>query len=113
MSTILITGCSSGLGLLTALEFARAGDDVYAGVRDLDTADHLRGSARDGQLKLNIVGLDVTDPSSVHDCVSRVIEEAGRIDVLVNNAAIATFAAVEDTDDDEAQRMMQTNFLGP
>ena len=60
-----------------------------------------------------MVVIDVVDPASVEACVSGVIAASGRIDVLVNNAAVATFAAVEDTDDDEAQRIMETNFMGP
>ena len=112
MSTILITGCSSGFGLLTAVEFARAGDDVYAGVRDADTADQLRASAEEHK-NLNVVVVDVDDLASVDACVSGVIDASGRIDVLVNNAAVATFAAVEDTDDEEAHRIMETNFMGP
>ena len=112
MSTILITGCSSGFGLLTAVEFARAGDDVYAGVRDADTADQLRAAAKQHE-QLNMVVIDVLDPASVEACVSGVIAASGRIDVLVNNAAVATFAAIEDTDDDETRRIMETNFMGP
>jgi NAD(P)-dependent dehydrogenase (short-subunit alcohol dehydrogenase family) len=113
VSTILITGCSSGFGLRTAVEFARAGDDVHAGVRDAGTADQLRAAAEQHE-RLNIVVIDVVDPASVEACVSGVIAASGRIDVLVNNAAaVATFAAVEDTDDDEARRIMETNFMGP
>jgi NAD(P)-dependent dehydrogenase (short-subunit alcohol dehydrogenase family) len=112
VSTILITGCSSGFGLLTAVEFARAGDDVYAGVRDAGTADQLRAAAEQHQ-NLSMVVVDVVDPVSVEACVSRVIAASGRIDVLVNNAAVATFAAVEDTEEDEARRIMETNFMGP
>src|SRR5215207_2879380 len=94
VGTILITGCSSGFGLLTAVEFARGGDDVYAGVRDPDTADQLRAAAEQHR-NLNVVVVDVDDLASVEACVSRVIDASGRIDVLVNNAAVATFAAVE------------------
>jgi NAD(P)-dependent dehydrogenase (short-subunit alcohol dehydrogenase family) len=112
VSTILITGCSSGFGLLTAVEFTRAGDEVYAGVRDAGTADQLRAAAEQHQ-NLNVVVLDVVDPASVEACVAGVIAASGRIDVLVNNAAVATFGAIEDTDDDEARRIMETNFMGP
>jgi NAD(P)-dependent dehydrogenase (short-subunit alcohol dehydrogenase family) len=112
VSTILITGCSSGFGLLTAVEFARAGDDVYAGVRDAGTAEQLRAAAQQ-HANLNVVVIDVVDPASVEEAVADVVAASGRIDVLVNNAAVATFAAVEDTDDDEAGRIMETNFMGP
>ena len=113
MSTILISGCSSGFGLLAALEFARQGDRVYAGVRNADSAGELSGRAAAEQLAVEVVALDVNDPASVHECVSRVTSEAGGLDVLVNNAGIATFAAVEDTDDDEVRHILETNVLGP
>ena len=113
MSSILITGCSSGFGLLTALEFARAGDDVYAGVRDVDSAAQLRDAASEEHLRVDILELDVLEAASVEACVANVLSDVGKIDVLVNNAAVASFAAVEDTDDDEARRIIDTNFMGP
>src|SRR3954447_23634245 len=102
---------SSGFGLLSAVEFARAGDDVYAGMRDAEAADQLRAAAEQHK-QLNVVVIDVVDPASVEACVSGVIAASGRINVLVNNPAVATFAAVGDTDDDdEARRIMETNFM--
>jgi len=113
MSSILITGCSSGFGLLTALEFARSGDEVYAGVRSVESADQLRARAAEQQLDVNVVTIDVLDPACVEACVAQVLSQSGRIDVLVNNAAIATVAAVEDSDDELARGIMDTNFMGP
>ena len=111
MSTILITGCSSGFGLLPAVQFAEAGDAVYAGVRGAGTAGQLRAVA-DEHEQLNIVDIDVVDPASVEACVEEVIAASGRIDVLVNNAAVAR-SPPSRTDDDQARRLMETNFMGP
>ena len=110
--SILVTGCSSGFGLLTVLAFARRGDHVFAGVRDPAAADRLVSAMSVEKLPISIVSLDVTDTESVNECVREVIGTARRLDVLVNNAGIAAFAAVEDSDDDMATAIMNTNFLG-
>jgi NAD(P)-dependent dehydrogenase (short-subunit alcohol dehydrogenase family) len=110
--SILVTGCSSGFGLLTAVAFARRGDHVFAGVRDSSAVDRLMSIMSEDKLPISLVSLDVTDSHSVDECVREVIGRASRIDVLVNNAGIATFAAVEDSDDEMAAAIMSTNFLG-
>ena len=63
MSVVLITGCSSGFGKLTALEFARNGNKVYATMRDTSQAKSLLSSAKANDLDINILALDVTDKS--------------------------------------------------
>ena len=113
MATIMITGCSSGFGLLTALEFARSGDHVFATVRSPGSADGLAHAAAAEHLNVDIVPMDVTDPDAVTAGVQHVIGRAGTIDVLVNNAGIAFFAAVEDSDPDASWGAFDTNFFGP
>ena len=112
MSVILITGCSSGFGMLSAVEFARRGHNVFASMRNPDRAQPLRDAARGAGASVNVVQLDVTDPSSVERAVASVLADAGRIDILINNAGIGAVAAVEDFDDDEVLRVIDTNFLG-
>lgn len=102
MSTILITGCSSGFGLETARYFADRGWNVVATMRSpredvLPSSDSVR-----------IVPLDVTDPSSI----SQAIETAGPIDALVNNAGIGFLNAVEGTPMDVVRDIFETNTLG-
>ncbi len=113
MAVVLVTGCSSGFGLLTAIEFAKQGDRVFAGVRTVSSAGLLAAEAAAANVDVTIVPVDVTDVASVERCVATVLEDAGRVDVLVNNAGIAAFAAVEDTHDDSARIVMETNFMGP
>lgn len=112
MSVVLITGCSSGFGLLSAVAFAKRGDRVYATMRNLDKAAPLRQAAADAAVDVAVLPLDVTQKASVDDAVARVLAEAGRIDVLVNNAGIGAVAAVEDFDDDEYLRVFDTNVFG-
>ncbi|MEX0786710.1 MAG: SDR family oxidoreductase [Dehalococcoidia bacterium] len=112
MAVVLITGCSSGFGKLAALHFARKGDTVYASMRNTSKAGELE-QARDGEnLKLNIVELDVTDDGSVSSAVKQVLDAEGKIDVLVNNAGIGAQGPVEETADEEAKEIFETNFFG-
>jgi NAD(P)-dependent dehydrogenase (short-subunit alcohol dehydrogenase family) len=112
MSVVLITGCSSGFGLLSAVAFAKRGDRVYATMRNVDKAGALKQAAKDAGVSIEVLALDVTDRASVDAAVASVIAEAGRIDILVNNAGIGAVAAVEDFDDDEYQRVFDTNVFG-
>ncbi len=112
MANVLITGCSSGFGKLAALHFARKGDTVYASMRNTSKGKELE-EARDAEsLKIELLELDVTDDASVSTAVRKVIAEAGQIDVLVNNAGIGAHGPIEETDDDEAKEMFETNFFG-
>ena len=113
MATILVTECSSGFGLLTAVAFARRGDHVFAGVRDPGSAAELHSRIALEGLPIDVVPLDVTDAASVETCVTRVIDLDDTIDVLVNNAAVVFLASIEDSDDTRSRTLMETNFFGP
>jgi NAD(P)-dependent dehydrogenase (short-subunit alcohol dehydrogenase family) len=112
MAIVLITGCSSGIGLVTALRFSRKGDRVFAGVLDMSDVDELQGRAKDEKLPIEVIELDVTDDASVGRAVNHVLASAGRIDVLVNNAGVGCHGPVEDTDDDQAKEVFEINFFG-
>lgn len=112
MAVVLITGCSSGIGLETALAFARRGDTVYASMRNLGKADRLRQRAAAEGLDVKIVPLDVCDDQSVTDAVRAIEAEHGAIDVLVNNAGIGYSGPVEDMSIDRARAVIETNFWG-
>ncbi|WP_248745764.1 SDR family oxidoreductase [Pseudomonas sp. MWU12-2037] len=102
MKTVLITGCSSGFGLETARYFLDHGWKVIATMRTpreelLPSSAHLR-----------VLALDVTDPQSIQ----RVVEAAGPIDVLVNNAGIGMLGALEGTPMDAVRDIFETNTFG-
>ena len=87
--TIVITGASTGFGALTARALAGEGHIVYAGMRDVagtDAAADDEQYARERSVALHPVAMDVTDQDMVDAAVSRVIGEAGRIDVIIHNA---------------------------
>jgi NAD(P)-dependent dehydrogenase (short-subunit alcohol dehydrogenase family) len=110
MASVLITGCSSGFGLFTALRFARAGDRVYATMRNPGRAPGmLRRAIEKEHLSISILRLDVCDPSSV----DAALGEAGQVDVLVNNAGIELRSSIEDASEDDVRRQFETNVFGP
>ncbi len=114
MSTILITGTSRGIGRVIALYLARQGYRIFASMRnpDIDAAP-LRDAARAEGLKLEVIQLDVDDPSSSQRAVKEVIQQAGQIDVLINNAGIGGYeGAIEETPDSVTRAIFETNFFG-
>ena len=110
MAVVLITGCASGFGKLAALHFANQGDTVFASMRDTSRG---AGLAREAEgLAIEILQIDVNSDASVASGVQQVIDKAGRIDVLVNNAGIAHRGPIEETDDAEVKEVFETNFFG-
>lgn len=110
MRTVLITGCSTGIGYETALLLARKGYRVFATMRDTGKAGPLREAARG--LPLEVLALDVDKPASVKRAVAQVKKRAGRIDILVNNAGWGAFGALEEFTDQEVRAQFETNVFG-
>ena len=104
--TALITGASSGIGAMTAKELAKNGYTVYAAARRLDKMKQLE---KEG---IKPIFLDLTDEDSMVQCVQSILEETGRIDVLVNNAGYGSYGAIEDVPMDEARRQFDVNLFG-
>ncbi len=112
MATVLITGCGSGFGKLTALEFARRGDTVFATMRNTAKVGPLLDEAKAAGVSVQIMKLDVTDADTVSGAVETAIQRTGRLDVVVNNAAIFSVGPVEAHDDDEVIASFDTNVFG-
>ena len=110
---VVITGCSSGIGLETALAFARRGDQVFATMRATGKSTPLLDRAADENLTIEIVELDVRSDESVADAIAEVRRAAGRIDVLVNNAGVGYGNPVEEMDPSGWQALFDTNLYGP
>lgn len=111
MANVLITGCSSGFGLLTALHFARQGDKVFATLRDPAKGGELQRACRAESLELEILELDLLDSDSV-DAAAKHAETAGPLDVLVNNAGMEVRGPIEETEEDEVRLQFDTNVFG-
>ncbi|USZ68923.1 SDR family oxidoreductase [Halorussus salilacus] len=105
--TVLITGCSSGIGRETALAFLEDGWEVYATARNPADIEVL------GERGCNIATLDVTDGDDVERVVDRMVDEQGRIDCLVNNAGYAQLGPVEDVPVDSVRDQFEVNVFGP
>ena len=103
---VLITGCSTGIGHATAERFAARGWTVYASARQVSALEDL---AAEG---CRVLSVDVTDEDSMRLAVSRVIDEAGRIDVLVNNAGYGLYGPLEEVPMTEIRRQFETNVFG-
>jgi len=109
----VVTGSSSGIGMLTALELARNAFRVVATMRNLGKRAQLDKLAAEGGIARNIDvrQLDVTDFPSIQPTIDSVIREYGRIDVLVNNAGFALGGFAEDVELNELREQMETNFF--
>jgi NAD(P)-dependent dehydrogenase (short-subunit alcohol dehydrogenase family) len=101
---VLVTGASSGIGHAVAKAFAAKGFEVFGTSRNPHKAQPIPG--------VEFVRLDVTDPESVRAAVTTVIERAGRIDVLVNNAGSGVVGAAEESSTEQAQQLFDTNYFG-
>ena len=112
MAVVIVTGTSTGIGLATALHFARAGHDVHAAVRNPDTAGELTAAIARERLPIRVATIDVDDASSVERGAREVLDRAGRIDVLVNNAGIGGGGPIEDVPVDFAKTLFETNYFG-
>ena len=108
----LITGTSTGTGLATAIEAARAGWTTVATMRDLGRADALRAAADAAGVVLDVRRLDVTDAADIEREVAYCIVAYGRLDVLVNNAGSAAVGTVEMLGLEAFRSAMEVNFFG-
>jgi NAD(P)-dependent dehydrogenase (short-subunit alcohol dehydrogenase family) len=110
----LITGSSSGFGLLTSIELAKAGFRVVATMRDLSRRGRLDQAAvaADVTDQLDIRALDVTNFEALPAFVDAVVRDHGRLDVLVNNAGFAVAGFAEDIKLEELRSQFETNFFG-
>jgi NAD(P)-dependent dehydrogenase (short-subunit alcohol dehydrogenase family) len=113
-SVAVVTGASSGIGLLTAVELARSGYRVVAAMRRPEQAEELRRRAEEAGVAslLDCRRLDVTDTDGIGPFVDGVHADYGRIDVLVNNAGIAVGGFVEEVPMAAWREQMETNFFG-
>jgi len=115
-TSVLITGCSSGFGRLTAELLARAGARVFATMRALPRpeGEELAALAKADNLDLHVMGLDVTELDQVNATVKEAERiNGGPLDVLVNNAGIGITSPVEVQDMTATRLIFDTNVFGP
>ena len=110
----LVTGSSSGIGLLTAVELALDGYRVVATMRNLENRGRLEDAAQKAGVRdrLDLRRLDITEFESLAGAVEAIVRDHGRIDVLVNNAGFSSAGFAEDTQLHEIRDQLETNFFG-
>lgn len=109
---ILVTGCSSGFGLLIAARLASKGHRVIATMRDTEKKEALLNEVKKRGGEVEVLQLDVTDKQSIKKACSHVKAQYVHIDVLINNAGYAIAGFFEDLTDKEIRGQMDTNFFG-
>src|SRR5437667_5737975 len=100
----LVTGVTSGIGREIAQLLAERGARVFGTVRNPQSANPIRG--------VEIVRMEVTDDSSVNKAVQSIVQKAGPVQLLVNNAGYSVTGALEETSIEEAREQFETNFFG-
>ena len=110
----VVTGSSTGIGLETSLMLARNRFHTYAGMRKLEEgkSKHTLDIAKNENLPLQVLQLDVDNDKSVLDAINKIISEKDRIDVVVNNAGYALVGPLEETSMEEIKAQFETNFFG-
>ena len=111
-SVAVVTGANSGIGRAIAIHLAGAGHQVYGTVRDPARAEKLQRMAAERDVEVRLIELDVADDESVRNGFDKLLSEAGRVDVLVNNAGVGGNAVVEDCSPEQYLEVMNINLCG-
>lgn len=109
---ILITGTSTGVGLESAILFAKNNYKVYATMRNLEKAETLKSKILEENLDIEILELDVTKNETIKNAVEAVINKDGKIDILLNNAGAGFAKTTEDASLEEIEWVTNINYLG-
>jgi len=110
--TVLVTGCSSGIGLATCHVLSRNNFMTYGTVRNLSKATKIQDLINRENLPLKILHLDVNDNQSIKLAVKRITSDTGRLDILINNAGYGMFGPIEEITNQEIKKQFETNFFG-
>jgi NAD(P)-dependent dehydrogenase (short-subunit alcohol dehydrogenase family) len=108
MKTVLITGCSSGIGRALCEKYLAKGFHVYASARNIHSLDDLKENT-----DLKKLALDVNDASSIHNAVAHIKQDHNRLDVLINNAGYAAMGPLVDMPIEDLRAQFETNVFAP
>ena len=112
MASILVTGCSKGIGMATALVLGRAGHTVHATMRNPRGAPELEETAAREKLPITVSAMDVDSDESVTKAIGGIQKAHGPLDVLVNNAGIERRGSTEELALSQIRAVMETNYFG-
>lgn len=105
--TVLITGCSSGIGQALAKEFHKQGFKVYASARNTDSLSELSA------IGINTLKLDVNSSEQIASAIAQIQQQSGQLNVLINNAGYAAMGPVTELNSDSLQQQFATNVFAP
>ena len=109
---ILITGCSSGFGMISAARLSSSGNTVYASMRDLSKSNELKSELKRRDTNCHIIELDVCDDVSIQNTINTITDQEGKLDILINNAGYGIGGFFEDLSEKEIRDQFETNFFG-
>lgn len=110
--TMLITGCSSGLGVALAVDGAKTGYAVYATMRNLEKRAALDAACETAGVEIQVRRLDVQETQSVDAVVDEIVSEHGGVDVLINNAGIGFARSTEQATEADIANVLDINLMG-
>ncbi|TWI03262.1 3-oxoacyl-[acyl-carrier protein] reductase [Flavobacterium tiangeerense] len=111
--TALVTGAGKGIGKAIALALAKEGVNVILVARTQEEIDSVAAKVRSLRVKALAVTADVADINSVNAAVEKALSEFGAIDILINNAGIASFGKFLELEPTDWERIIQVNLMGP
>lgn len=106
----VVTGASSGIGAAFAKALAAQGADVAVLARRVEKLEAVAAECRESGVRCLPVACDVTDEQSIKAAVAKVVDEFGRIDILINNAGVCEFAPLEDHTTDQWNKVISTDL---
>jgi NAD(P)-dependent dehydrogenase (short-subunit alcohol dehydrogenase family) len=113
MKNIIITGSSNGFGLKAAKDFADKGFQVYATMRNPNGKNAgAKAELETHSTQIKVVDMDVTSDASVKEAMANILAEAGKVDILINNAGIMYLGITEAFSVEQAKFQMETNYFG-
>jgi short-subunit dehydrogenase len=112
MPVSVVTGSSTGIGLETSLILANNGYRTYATMRNLDKSSGITSKATKEDLPLTVLQMNVDNDKSVNDTIQKIMDDNGRIDVVVNNAGYSLAGAFEESSTHDGRAQLETNFFG-
>ena len=112
MPVAVVTGSSTGIGLETSLILAKNGYRTYATMRNLDKSSGITSKATKEDLPLTVLQMNVDDDKSVNDTIQKIMNDNGRIDVVVNNAGYSLAGAFEESSTQDGRAQLETNLFG-
>lgn len=110
---IVITGASRGIGKSLAKEFSNMGAITVITARSMGKLKEVESEIKHNNARAHPIALDVTSKKSIKSMVNEVIRKYGRIDILVNNAALAFYEEIADSKWNDIDKLFKTNFFGP